>query len=227
MTKTTITVHCSDTRPDWMSDKSGADRVAEIRRWHVGDNGWRDIGYNHIIDRDGTIYNGRDVDDDGDSFEEVGAHAKGHNSASVGVCLIGGHGSAATDAFSDHFTEAQNKALRAYMLDAMDYYPTIKKVQGHNEISAKACPGFHVPTWVKRKPARTNSTKDFVTGSKDVKVLGGTALVGTLAQYSGQAKAIIGDVEQMTGLDPIILLVAAAGAWWLYSRYTKHKRGVV
>lgn len=227
MTKTTITVHCSDTRPDWMADKSGADRVAEIKRWHVEDNGWRDIGYNHIIDRDGTVYNGRDIDGDGDAFEEVGAHAKGHNSSSVGVCLIGGHGSSATDAFSDNFTEAQNKALRAYILDAMDYYPTIKRVQGHNEISSKACPGFHVPTWVNRKAPRTTSTKDFVTGSKDVKAIAGTGVLAAVSQYSGDAKKIIGDLQAATGVDPIVLILVLAGAWWLYSRYTKHKRGVL
>jgi hypothetical protein len=42
---TEIILHCADTRPEWMAGRPLAEKVAEIRRWHVEERGWRDIGY--------------------------------------------------------------------------------------------------------------------------------------------------------------------------------------
>ena len=67
--------------------------AAEIDRWHR-ERGWLKIGYHFVIKRDGTIEEGRHVD-------EVGAHAKGHNSTSVSVCMIGG-------VAEDNVQEAEN-----------------------------------------------------------------------------------------------------------------------
>lgn len=41
---TEIILHCADTRPDWMAGRPLLEKVAEIRRWHVEQRGWRDIG---------------------------------------------------------------------------------------------------------------------------------------------------------------------------------------
>lgn len=75
-----IIVHCTATRPDWWQGKSTSEKVDEIRRWHVEDRGWRDIGYHYLIDRDGTVAKGRPV-------EQVGAHCKGHNTGTIGISL--------------------------------------------------------------------------------------------------------------------------------------------
>ena len=50
-----IIVHCSATRPEWCASTTTAAKVAEIRRWHVSDRGWRDIGYHYVIDRNGVL----------------------------------------------------------------------------------------------------------------------------------------------------------------------------
>ena len=42
------------TRADWMEGYPTGAKVAEVKRWHVEDNGWSDIGYHFLIDRDGT-----------------------------------------------------------------------------------------------------------------------------------------------------------------------------
>jgi N-acetyl-anhydromuramyl-L-alanine amidase AmpD len=136
-----IIVHCSATRPDWMDGHSTEAKVAEIRDWHVSGNGWSDIGYHYIIDRDGTVAKGRPL-------ARAGAHTRGRNANSVGVCLIGGHGSASTDSFSDNFTPEQDEALRNLLTSLMQTYNTISKVSGHNQYAAKACPGFSVPEWL-------------------------------------------------------------------------------
>jgi N-acetylmuramoyl-L-alanine amidase len=141
----TIFVHCSATRPSWMDGFPLASKVAEIRRWHVHDRGWRDIGYHWIIDRDGQVARGRHE-------SEVGAHVQGHNTGSIGICLLGGHGSTADGAFLDSFTPAQDRALRDLIAD-IKTRADIKAVRGHNEVAAKACPGFNVAQWLAARPA--------------------------------------------------------------------------
>ena len=127
-----IIIHCSDTRADWMKDQSVERKVAEIDGWHRARN-FRMIGYHYIIDRDGSVVAGRPLD-------RAGAHVRGRNRTSIGVCLIGGHGSSQTDAFADHFTPEQDTALRALIEQLQDQHPSIRMVTGHSTYSAKACP---------------------------------------------------------------------------------------
>ena len=44
-----IIIHAAATPKTWMADKTGEEKVAEIRRWHVEERGWADIGYNHVL----------------------------------------------------------------------------------------------------------------------------------------------------------------------------------
>ncbi|MBV2154253.1 peptidoglycan recognition protein [Kitasatospora sp. SUK 42] len=66
---------------------SDAPRVVRaIYQYHVQTNGWRDIGYNFLVDRCGTIYEGRA----GGVGQPVhGAHTLGFNTDSSGVAAIG------------------------------------------------------------------------------------------------------------------------------------------
>ena len=131
-----IIVHCSATRPSWMERLGTKTKVKEIRRWHL-ERGFRDIGYHFLIDRDGTLAEGRPLD-------KAGAHVAGHNAHSVGICLIGGHGSSMRDEFLDNFTPEQERELLRLIETLKDNHPTITKVNGHNMYSDKACPGFLV-----------------------------------------------------------------------------------
>lgn len=70
----------------------------------------------------------------------------GHNRASLGVCLIGGHGSAADDEPGAHFTAEQLRAARLLVEERLVAHPGAV-VRGHNEVSAKACPGFRARLW--------------------------------------------------------------------------------
>ena len=95
-----IIVHCTATPPNFMADATPAQRVDEVRRWHVEDNGWSDIGYHYLIDRGGQLLNGRPI-------SKAGAHVKGHNSDTIGVSLFGGKGGTKDQAFEDNFTPKQ------------------------------------------------------------------------------------------------------------------------
>lgn len=119
----------------------------EIKRWHTSaPRNWSDIGYHYIIDRDGAAADGRPL-------ERVGAHVKGRNTGSIGICLLGGHGSTERDKFSDNFTPEQDAALRQ-LIDALQREFGPLKVTGHNQYAAKACPGFDAPSWFNGAPMR-------------------------------------------------------------------------
>ena len=126
-----IIIHCSATRP---AMDIGA---KEIRGWHVNDNGWSGIGYHGVIRRDGTLESGR-------SLDEAGAHCRGKNAHSVGICLVGGLND--TGKPEANFTPAQWATLERVVRDLLRKYPGAS-VAGHNEFAAKACPCFNVPAW--------------------------------------------------------------------------------
>ncbi|MEU5594729.1 peptidoglycan recognition protein [Streptomyces sp. NPDC020298] len=63
--------------------------IRSIYRYHVRSMGWRDIGYNFLIDKCGTIYEGRAG---GVSKAVRGAHTLGFNAGSMGIAVIGSYG---------------------------------------------------------------------------------------------------------------------------------------
>ena len=69
---TKIIIHCSATFEGQDFD------VNDITDWHIS-KGWKNCGYHYVIKLDGTVQEGRPL-------EEVGAHAKNHNRNSVGIC---------------------------------------------------------------------------------------------------------------------------------------------
>ena len=123
-----IILHCAATR-------EGKDfSVDIIRDWHVKGRGWSDIGYHWVIRLDGSIEVGRPL-------ERSGAHTKGHNKDSVGVCYIGGCD--ADGKPKDTMNEEQEKAWRMIVLSLRTLYGDLT-IHGHNEFANKACPSFTV-----------------------------------------------------------------------------------
>jgi N-acetyl-anhydromuramyl-L-alanine amidase AmpD len=136
-----IIIHATATNPSWMADKPVKDVVAEIRRWHVDERKWSDIGYHYVIHRDGSLGKGRPV-------EKSGAHVGGRNKTTIGVSLVGGRGGIADGEFHDNFTAPQEASLRQLIQQLKEEHPTITNVSGHNEYASKACPCFSVKEWL-------------------------------------------------------------------------------
>jgi N-acetylmuramoyl-L-alanine amidase-like protein/flagellar hook capping protein FlgD len=72
--------------PNTYTRAQAAAIVRGIEFFHVRGNGWNDIGYNFLVDRFGTVYEGRAG---GIDRNVVGAHAAGFNTGTVGVSLLG------------------------------------------------------------------------------------------------------------------------------------------
>lgn len=122
-----IIIHCSATKP---SQDIGAFQIDE---WHKK-QGWSGIGYHFVIRRSGGVEQGRDI-------EIAGAHCKGQNKNSIGICLVGGIDD--TGKSQNNFTERQFQALRKLVADLKLQYPNAT-LHGHNEFAAKDCPCFNV-----------------------------------------------------------------------------------
>ncbi len=121
-----LVVHCSDT------PNSQNLSAIDIHKMHL-DFGWDGIGYHKIIKRSGEIENGRPE-------YWIGAHVKGKNDISLGVCLIG----------KDSFTKKQLISLERILKKWKMKYPNAKIV-GHKDTgnTSKSCPNFNVISWAK------------------------------------------------------------------------------
>ena len=119
-----IIVHCSATEEGKYFDRE------DIKAWHVAGRGWSDIGYHYVVTLDGTIQKGRSID-------IMGAHCKGKNRDSIGICYIGGlkDGKA-----KDTRTEQQKIALIELIKVLKTTFEA--EVYGHNNFSSKSCPCF-------------------------------------------------------------------------------------
>ena len=122
-----LVVHCSDTPDD------APVGVRDIHAMHLG-FGWDGIGYHRVIARDGSVHHGRP-----DFW--IGAHVKGFNTESLGVCLIGRTG----------LTDAQFAALETVLRGWKARYPQAK-ICGHCDFdyTEKTCPNFDVAAWCAR-----------------------------------------------------------------------------
>ena len=118
---TEIILHCSATA-------EGLDfSVRDIRAWHKA-QGWKDVGYHYVVRLDGTVQEGRPL-------EQAGAHCKGHNDRSIGICYIGGL-DAKDRSPKDTRTPSQRIALEALVLLLRLRFPRAT-VHGHKEFAAK------------------------------------------------------------------------------------------
>ena len=104
--------------------------VQAIHNYHMNGRGWKGIGYNFYVRKDGKIYQGRPE-------WAVGAHATGYNDKSIGVCAEGNFE-------AEKMPEAQKKAIIELVRDLKQKYPNAQ-IKRHKDFAATSCPGKNYP----------------------------------------------------------------------------------
>lgn len=113
-----IIVHCSD------SDVATHDNIKTVDHWHR-EKGWSGVGYHYFIRKSGLIEYGR-------TLQERGAHCRGHNADSVGICLSG----QLEFTFKQYLSLCKLIEALQVTLGKLDVYP-------HNHFNrSKSCPNF-------------------------------------------------------------------------------------
>ena len=113
---------------------SGDVSARTIRSWHVDKNGWSDIGYHFVIRKNGRIERGRPL-------YLVGAHSKGNNLTSVGICLTGNF-------HIEKPTLAQYRALNKLLNSLFVVYGVQEVVPHRDEGEINDCPNRYFD-WTK------------------------------------------------------------------------------
>ena len=123
------------------AEVSGPEHVRAIYEWHTVHNGWGDIGYHYLVDKDGVIYEGRAGGDN-----VIGAHAYCANTGTIGIALLGNF-------LHTYPTEAQLKSLRWLLMTLSERYDLdprattlfhgkeIHTIAMHKDLLATECPG--------------------------------------------------------------------------------------
>jgi len=113
-----IVIHTSAST---FGDDIGAKEIDKMHR----KKGWNGIGYHYVIRLDGSVELGR-------AIEEPGAHVKGYNTTSIGICYIGGlcnHGEP-----YDTRTDAQKSTMKKMVANLKALFPKAE-VLGHRDLS--------------------------------------------------------------------------------------------
>ena len=106
----------------------------EVQDLHMDVRGFADVAYHFMIDRDGTIYEGRPIN-------VRGAHVQGYNTGSVGIVLLGN--------FNDEYPSPEQLVHLRLLVDYLRYRYDIHYLAGHRDYPGQSpdgteCPGDHL-----------------------------------------------------------------------------------
>jgi len=125
---THIVIHCTDT-PEGRHTS-----VADVDAWHR-QRGWACIGYHYLIGLNGEIWEGRPL-------RYQGAHARGYNGVSIGICYVGGKRGGKP---ADTRTPMQKLALTELVARLRRQFSKVTHVVGHRDLDPrKQCPCYDV-----------------------------------------------------------------------------------
>lgn len=125
---TTVVVHHSATL------LFANETMRSLQQLHMEVNGWADVGYHYAIDKNGIVYEGRDI-------HVRGASVAGHNTGTIGVVVMG-------DFRLDEPLDAQLTALQA-MIDWLAYRYGLTHLAGHSEFNPETvCPGKNLAVYL-------------------------------------------------------------------------------
>jgi hypothetical protein len=209
------------------NDYTRADAPAIVRgiyAYHTKGLGWNDVGYNFLIDRFGTVYEGRYG---GAAKGVVGAQVLGFNRGSTGISMMGTYSSAALPATAAEALES----LLAWKLSLTGLKPlgtakmtcgsaekfkagatvTLPVIAGHRDANYTECPGINLYALLPTVRAKVASLIDPVPWSVTLSLSAATAPAGSTVTYSGSVTSSTGSPG--AGVVTIQRRSASGGSW--------------
>lgn len=124
-----ITVHHEGWTPVYFTDTaSTAARLESIRQSHLQRLGAGDIGYHYVIDRQGRLWEGRNI-----AYQ--GAHVSKENENNLGIMVLGN--------FTQQSPSSGQLATLQTVIASMmrQYRVPVARVYTHQELGPTSCPG--------------------------------------------------------------------------------------
>jgi len=150
-----VTIHHTDGTNDYTCAQSAA-IVRGIYQYHAITNGWGDIGYNVLVDKCGTIFEGRRG---GLDVPLIAAHAGGFNTYTFGISMMGDFSTVAPPAVMQEsvsamaawklgtsYRDPRGSTVLVSTGSGTSKYPagtavTLPTIFAHRDVGNTACPG--------------------------------------------------------------------------------------
>lgn len=183
-----------------LTKDSGTKSFDAIKKYHIETHGWRTIGYQYVIELYGSEY----VVFKGRGESEAGAHTEGHNTGTIGICLVGNF---------DETVPSDKMLYELYELidDIAKRYGGVK-ISGHHDYASKSCPGKLFPLakikemyksgYRTQQPTKSSfltvSLSNVNYASYDYKIIDGKVYLGARDFLTQMGyKNITGDMEKL------------------------------
>ena len=195
--------------------------ILSICRYHRNSNGWNDIGYNFLVDKFGTLWEGRAG---GIDQAVVGAQAQGYNSHSTGIAEIGTHSDVpATTATLDaiarlikwklplHGAPTQGTVTLTSGGGSLNRYKsgtpvTLDRISGHRDGDNTSCPGDALYAQLPDIRARVGNVQPAQPAQprtllESVSLTPGSVVYPAQATVTGRLRQVNGDPVAGVALD--------------------------
>ena len=110
--------------------------VRSIQAYHQRSKGWADVGYNFLVCKHGTVFEGR-------GWDYQGAHCPGRNHDSIGICFLGNDDQGVSDV-----TTAAKSAILFLIEEFKKRFGNPVEVFPHRKYKATECPGDELTAWI-------------------------------------------------------------------------------
>jgi hypothetical protein len=105
--------------------------VEAIRGWHK-DRGFSDVGYHFVIEGDGALRHGRQLD-------VIPAAQKGANTGTIAICIVGDNTKP-----GEGWNESQRISAHSLIVMLRTVFGQRLPFCGHRDVAPSECPGLEV-----------------------------------------------------------------------------------